>query len=231
MGCQFTTGLTPGETRLTRGSPRITTLRRRCHRACRTQKLLFNNPSKMANARLSRALPPPRINTITSRSPRGTRALTRRATRRRIPAGRDVAQRFSAPAYTIPAIDDCWVSTLVGLAVRPTIRRLHLHGNGAPRGDSRNHYFRSPLSVVRAAGEWTHANWELVRLAAARGAAWREFLSFGTDGIKRATPTLSLFVVSPNDSPSFSPGRENSVPARIYVSSNLRIVPNGFAEL
>ena len=79
MGCQFTTGLTPGETRLTRGSPRITHhLTTRRHRGLTgTQKYLFSiNSSKMANARLSRALPPPWINTITSRSRQGERAFS-----------------------------------------------------------------------------------------------------------------------------------------------------------
>lgn len=78
MGCQFTTGLTPGETRLMRGSPRITHhLTTTAPRPTGTQKYLFStNSSKMANARLSRALPPPRINTITSRSRQGERAFS-----------------------------------------------------------------------------------------------------------------------------------------------------------
>lgn len=93
MGYQFTTGSTPGETRLTRGSPRITPTitggKGGATAPTRTQKLPFPQFVQDGEcATLPRALPPPRINTITSRSPRGTRSH-RRATRRRIPAGRE----------------------------------------------------------------------------------------------------------------------------------------------
>lgn len=61
---------------------------------------------------------------------------------------------------------------------------------------SRNHYFRSPLSVVRAATRRVDARRrKMVRPVAARGAAWREFLSFGTDGVKRATPRYFTRIV------------------------------------
>lgn len=91
MGYQFTTGLTPGETRLTRGSPRITTYDGNGTAPYGDAETSPQSVQDGECATLSRALPPPRINTITSRSPRGTRALARHATRRRIPAGRDTA--------------------------------------------------------------------------------------------------------------------------------------------
>lgn len=174
----------------------------------------------MATARLSRALPPPRINTITSRSPRGTRALTDAP----LVGGSRLAATPTAGAYrpatrSLSLFAPATIAITFGpaRALRPSVRRCVGYSSrkwsapGRVHGITISALSRHCPSVVRASGEWTHAmgRWCVLRpLAALLGA--NSFRS-PTDRLKSAT-----FDSASKDSSKLSRPRKSTKNVIIY---------------